>query len=61
LKLNTRVERVDPVLLTREDNSIQHFIFYLHFLLILSNEEKTNDYKIFEKEMIYMKILKKGG
>ena len=30
-------------------------------LLILSNEEKTNDYENFEKEMIYMKILKKGG
>jgi hypothetical protein len=27
----------------------------------LSNEEKTNDYENFEKEMIYMKILKKGG
>ena len=30
-------------------------------LLILSKEEKTNDYEIFEKGMIYMKILKKGG
>ena len=29
-------------------------------LLILSNEEKTNDYENFEKGMIYMKILKKG-
>jgi hypothetical protein len=29
--------------------------------LILSNEEKTNDYENFEKGMIYMKILKKGG
>ena len=28
---------------------------------ILSNEEKTNDYENFEKGMIYMKILKKGG
>jgi hypothetical protein len=28
-------------------------------LLILSNEEKTNDYENFEKGMIYMKILKK--
>jgi hypothetical protein len=27
----------------------------------LSNEEKTNDYENFEKGMIYMKILKKGG
>jgi hypothetical protein len=27
----------------------------------LSNEKKTNDYENFEKEMIYMKILKKGG
>jgi hypothetical protein len=27
----------------------------------LSNEEKTNDYKNFEKGMIYMKILKKRG
>jgi hypothetical protein len=27
-------------------------------LLILSNEEKTNDYENFEKGMIYMKILK---
>jgi hypothetical protein len=27
----------------------------------LSNEEKTNDYENFEKVMIYMKILKKGG
>jgi hypothetical protein len=27
----------------------------------LSNEEKTNDYDNFEKGMIYMKILKKGG
>jgi hypothetical protein len=27
----------------------------------LSNEEKTNDYENFEKRMIYMKILKKGG
>ena len=27
----------------------------------MSNEEKTNDYENFEKEMIYMKILKKGG
>jgi hypothetical protein len=26
LKLNTLVENVDPNLLTREDNSIQHFI-----------------------------------
>ena len=30
-------------------------------LLILSNEEKTNDYENFEKGMVYMKILKKGG
>jgi hypothetical protein len=30
-------------------------------LLILSNEEKTNDYENFEKGIIYMKILKKGG
>ena len=30
-------------------------------LLILSNEEKTNDYENFEKGMIYMKIWKKGG
>ena len=30
-------------------------------LLILSNEEKTNDYENFKKGMIYMKILKKGG
>ena len=30
-------------------------------LLILSNEEKTNDYENFEKGMIYMKILKKKG
>ena len=30
-------------------------------LLILSNGEKTNDYENFEKGMIYMKILKKGG
>jgi hypothetical protein len=29
-------------------------------LLILSNEEKTNDYENFEKGMIYMKIWKKG-
>ena len=28
--------------------------------MILSNEEKTNDYENFEKGMIYMKILKKG-
>jgi hypothetical protein len=27
----------------------------------LSNEEKTNVYENFEKGMIYMKILKKGG
>jgi hypothetical protein len=27
----------------------------------LSNEEKTNGYENFEKGMIYMKILKKGG
>jgi hypothetical protein len=27
----------------------------------LLNEEKTNDYEHFEKGMIYMKILKKGG
>jgi hypothetical protein len=27
----------------------------------LSNEEKTNDYENFEKGMIYMKILNKGG
>jgi hypothetical protein len=27
----------------------------------LSNEEKTNDYENFEKGMIYMNILKKGG
>jgi hypothetical protein len=27
----------------------------------LSNEEKTNDYGHFEKGIIYMKILKKGG
>jgi hypothetical protein len=27
----------------------------------LSNEEKTNDYENFEKGMIYIKILKKGG
>jgi hypothetical protein len=25
------------------------------------NEEKTNDYENFEKGMIYMKSLKKGG
>ena len=30
-------------------------------LLILSNEEKTNDYENFEKGMNYMKILKKKG
>ena len=30
-------------------------------LLILSNEEKTNDYENFEKGMIYMKFWKKGG
>ena len=30
-------------------------------LLILSNEEKTNDYENFEKGMIYMKIFKKRG
>ena len=35
--------------------------FRLIRLLILSNEEKTNDYENFEKGMIYMKILKKGG
>ena len=29
--------------------------------MILSNEEKTNDYENFEKRMIYMKILKKKG
>jgi hypothetical protein len=28
---------------------------------LLSNEEKTKDYENFEKGMIYMKILKKGG
>ena len=28
---------------------------------MLSNEGKTNDYENFEKGMIYMKILKKGG
>ena len=27
----------------------------------MSNEEKTNDYENFEKGMIYMNILKKGG
>jgi hypothetical protein len=27
----------------------------------LSNEEKRNDYENFEKGMIYMKIVKKGG
>jgi hypothetical protein len=27
----------------------------------LSNEEKTKDYENFEKGMIYIKILKKGG
>jgi hypothetical protein len=27
----------------------------------LSNEEKRNDYENFEKGMIYMKILEKGG
>jgi hypothetical protein len=27
----------------------------------LSNEKKNNDYENFEKGMIYMKILKKGG
>jgi thioredoxin-related protein len=34
---------------------------YCHHLKHLSNEEKTNDYENFEKGMIYMKILKKGG
>ena len=34
---------------------------FFDYLLILSNEEKTNDYENFEKGMIYMKILKKGG
>jgi hypothetical protein len=34
---------------------------YQTYLIILSNEEKTNDYENFEKGMIYMKILKKGG
>jgi hypothetical protein len=29
LKLNTLVESVDPNLLTREDNSIQHFIWVI--------------------------------
>jgi hypothetical protein len=29
--------------------------------IIISNEEKTNDYENFEKGMIYMKILKKRG
>ena len=42
------------------------FLYYPPFfqnfhILILSNEEKTNDYENFEKGMIYMKILKKGG
>jgi hypothetical protein len=27
----------------------------------LSNEEKTNDYENFEKGMIYIRFLKKGG
>ena len=27
----------------------------------MSNEEKTNDYENFDKGMIYMIILKKGG
>jgi hypothetical protein len=30
-------------------------------LSFLSNEEKTNDYENFEKGMIYIKNLKKGG
>jgi hypothetical protein len=28
--------------------------------MILSNEEKTNDYENFEKEMIYMNFEKRG-
>jgi hypothetical protein len=33
-----------------------------HALQIVNfGEEKTNDYENFEKGMIYMKILKKGG
>ena len=36
-------------------------MYDVYSLLILSNEEKTNDYENFEKGMIYMKILKKGG
>ena len=33
----------------------------LPFFSKFSNEEKTNDYENFEKGMIYMKILNKGG
>jgi hypothetical protein len=38
-------------------NIIPHDVWRL---LILSNEEKTNDYENFEKGMIYMKIWKRG-
>jgi hypothetical protein len=46
------------VILSNWKNGIIHDVWRL---LILSNEEKTNDYDNFEKGMIYMKILKKGG
>jgi hypothetical protein len=32
-----------------------------YFFRNASNEERTNDYENFEKGMIYMKSLKKGG
>jgi hypothetical protein len=41
----------------RQNTCIIHDVWRL---LILSNEEKTNDYENFEKGMIYMKILKRG-
>ena len=41
--------------------SYKSFLFQNFHNHSLSNEEKTNDYENFEKGIIYMKILKKGG
>ena len=46
LKLNTLVESVDPNLLTREDNSIQHFLWVIPpvWLRISSKIQFLNNY-----------------
>jgi hypothetical protein len=41
LKVNALVESVDPILLTREDNSIQHFIWVISLFLLAFFSKNT--------------------